>query len=138
MHASRQFTIHTDGGARGNPGPAAIGVVIEEAGKTLDAFSKFIGERKTNNEAEYLAVEEALKRAKHLGGSDLVVKIDSELIARQLRGEYKVKDQNLGMIFLRIWNLRQGFASVAFEPIRRNENVAADLLVNQALDAAGY
>lgn len=134
----RTFIIHTDGGARGNPGPGAIGVVIEEDGRILEAFGKSVGDRLTNNQAEYLAVEAALDRAKQLGGSVLEVQVDSELIARQLGGEYKVKDRELGKIFLRIWNLRQGFERVIFTAVPREENVAADRLVNDALDAAGF
>lgn len=134
----RTFIIHTDGGARGNPGPAAIGVVIEEDGRILEAFGRSVGDRLTNNQSEYLAVEAALERAKQLGGQVLEVLVDSELITRQLGGEYKVKDRELGKIFLRIWNLRQGFERVTFTAVPREDNAAADRLVNDALDAAGF
>ncbi len=135
---SRKLIIHTDGGARGNPGPAAIGVVIQEDGTVLDVFGRVVGERLTNNQAEYLAVEAALRRAKELGGTHLVVYLDSELIASQLRREYKIKNAELGKIFLRVWNLMQEFRSIRVASVSREENAAADHQVNQALDAAGF
>lgn len=135
---ARSFDIHTDGGARGNPGPAGIGVVIAENGKTVEAFGRFLGDHLTNNQAEYLAVEVALQRAKELGGTDLRVYIDSELISSQLRREYKIKNPELGKIFLRVWNLMQDFVSIKILSIRREENTAADAEVNRAIDAAGY
>lgn len=138
MRTPRVFEIYTDGGARGNPGPAAIGVVIKEGGQVLEIFGKFIGQRLTNNQAEYLAVEEGLRRAQALGGTDLTVKLDSELVASQLRREYKIKDPELGKIFLRVWNLAQGFKRVRFVAVPRAENAQADWQVNQTLDAAGY
>ncbi|MBI5404745.1 MAG: ribonuclease HI family protein [Candidatus Kerfeldbacteria bacterium] len=135
---ARSFDIHTDGGARGNPGPAGIGVVIAENGKIVEAFGRFLGDHLTNNQAEYLAVEAALQRAKELGGTDLRLFIDSELISSQLRREYKIKNPELGKIFLRVWNLMQDFVSVKIFSIRREENSAADAEVNRAIDAAGY
>lgn len=134
---ARNFIMHTDGGARGNPGPGAIGVIIEEDGKVVDAFGRFLGEMVTNNQAEYRAVEAALLRARELGGGDITVYLDSELVASQLRREFKIKDARLGQLFVRVWNLIQGFRSVRFVTIPREENNAADGMVNQALDAAG-
>lgn len=136
--ADRHLTINTDGGARGNPGPGAIGVVIAEGERIVEMFGKVVGDRVTNNQAEYLAVEAALKRARQLGGTHLTVKLDSELVASQLRREYKIKDPALGQIFLRVWNLIQGFTQVRFVAIPRAANAQADWHVNQALDAAGY
>ncbi|MFH0828646.1 MAG: ribonuclease HI family protein [Candidatus Kerfeldbacteria bacterium] len=135
---ARTFTIHTDGGARGNPGPGAIGVVIREHGKTLQSFGAFIGERVTNNQAEYRAVEEALKKAKELGGTHLSVHLDSELVANQLRREFKIKDRELSVLFVRVWNLMQGFKKVTFIVVPREKNYAADAEVNRVLDSAGY
>jgi len=135
---SRSFDIHTDGGARGNPGPGAIGVVIEEAGTVVDAFGRFVGQNITNNQAEYLAVEAALERAKELGGTEITLFVDSELIASQLRREYKIKNAELGKIFLRVWNLMQAFVHVRIVTVRREQNAAADSQVNRALDAAGF
>ena len=134
---ARTFAIHTDGGARGNPGPAASGVVIEENGKVVDAFGRFLGENMTNNQAEYLAVEHALQRAKELGGTHVTLYIDSELISSQLRREYKIKNVELGKIFLRVWNLMQEFIDVKIITIRREQNLVADAEVNKAIDAAG-
>ena len=132
------FIIHTDGGARGNPGPGGIGVVIEENDRTIERFGRFIGDHVTNNQAEYVAVEAALQRAKELGGTELKVYLDSELIASQLRGTFKVKNPELGKIFLRVWNLMQGFSRVEFISIPREENTQADAEVNRALDSAGF
>lgn len=131
------FTIHTDGGARNNPGPAAIGVVIEEQGIVIDSFGRYLGDRMTNNQAEYRAVEAALVRAKELGGSELQFILDSTLVVNQLKREYKVKDPELGKIFLRVWNMMQSFSKVSFTAVPREQNTAADRLVNQALDEAG-
>jgi len=133
----RRFTIYTDGGARGNPGPAAIGVVILEDSETLATYGKVVGRTLTNNQAEYLAVEDALHRAQALGGTDIEIRLDSELVASQLRGEYKIKNPELGKIFLRIWNLIQQFHRVKFVTIPRTRNTLADIQVNKALDQSG-
>lgn len=137
----QKLVIYTDGGARDNPGPAAIGVVIRDGeGKTLKKYSEFIG-RRTNNEAEYEAVIFALKKAKQLFGKDSTKKMnvelytDSELITKQLNGEYKIEDEKLCPLFLKIWNLKIDFGSISFQSVPRNKNKEADRLVNQALDA---
>lgn len=135
MGEQRVLTIHTDGGARGNPGPGAIGVVIEAGGRRLESFGRYVGDHVTNNQAEYLAVEAALQRAKEIGAHRIRLYLDSELVASQLRREFKIKDQELGKIFLRVWNLMQGFAHVAIMTVPREKNWAADREVNQALDA---
>jgi ribonuclease HI len=135
--ADRRLIIYTDGGARGNPGPGAIGVIITEGDQPIDSFGRVVGERVTNNQAEYLAVEAALERAHQLGGTHLTIKLDSELVASQLRREYKIKDPKLGQIFLRVWNLMQGFEKVVFITVPREQNWEADAKVNEALDAAG-
>lgn len=132
------LTIHTDGGARGNPGPGAIGVLIERDGRIIEAFGRFIGDRVTNNEAEYTAVEVALTRARDLGATDILLFLDSELVVNQLKRNFKIKDKDLGKIFLRIWNLMQGFRGVTVKHVPRDENAGADALVNNALDAAGF
>lgn len=136
----KQLVIYTDGGARGNPGPAATGVVIQDAsGKTLKEYGEYIGER-TNNEAEYEAVILALKKAKQLFGKgktkDMHIhfRVDSELIARQLGGQYKVEEERLAQLFMKVWNLKMDFAGVDFESIPREKNRAADRLVNRELD----
>jgi ribonuclease HI len=130
----KKFIIYTDGGARGNPGPAAIGVVVD--GKP---YGEQIGHA-TNNVAEYRAIIFGLKKAKHLVGGDAAkemdveVRSDSELAVSQLRGEYKVKNEELVPLFVEVWNLMQEFKSVRFVHIPREENAEADALVNRALD----
>lgn len=131
---STSAIIHTDGGARGNPGPAGIGVVIEVAGKTHQ-FKEFIG-RATNNQAEYRAVLLALQEAKQLGLTHLNFILDSELVVKQLQREYKIKDPELGKLFVQIWNLSQEFFEVNYRHVRREQNREADKLVNDAIDAA--
>ena len=133
------FTIHTDGGSRGNPGSAAIGVVIE--GETIGKkeYGESIGIA-TNNEAEYKAVILALKKLKHLIGSEkandsrVEIHVDSELLERQLNGEYKVKDKNIQGLFLEVWNLKTDFGEVVFKHIFREKNIEADRIANQILD----
>lgn len=139
----QEFRIYTDGGARGNPGPAGIGVVIEgydHSGLLIKKeFKEFIGEA-TNNEAEYKAVIFALRKLKQLIGrakskmAKLKIYVDSELLAKQLNGKYKIKDKNLQPLFLEIWNLKQDFNEVAIENIPREKNKGADKLVNQVLN----
>jgi ribonuclease HI len=126
--------IYSDGGARGNPGPAAIGFVIQDAkGKVLFEKGEKIGEA-TNNQAEYQAIRFALEKAKELKGTELECFLDSELVVKQLSGEYKVKDKDLAVQYLKIWNLQNEFKSVTYKHIYREKNTAADSLVNQALD----
>jgi len=142
-----KFLIHTDGGSRGNPGPAAAGAVIEALqqvqGKATTEWKKEYGEHlgeTTNNEAEYRAVILALKKLKHLiggdkaGGSLVEIHVDSELLERQLNGRYKIKDGNIKNLFLEIWNLKTDFGEVVFKHIPREENAEADRVVNQTLD----
>jgi ribonuclease HI len=133
--------IHTDGGSRGNPGPSAIGVVVEGLGEKKE-YAEFLG-HKTNNDAEYEAVIFALKKVKGLVGSDkckmLEVKfyLDSELVVKQLNGEYKVKELNIQDYFIQIWNLRMDFGKTTFNHIPREKNAEADRLVNIKLDEDG-
>ena len=134
-----KFLIHTDGGARGNPGPAAAGVVIEGDPVGHKEFGEYLGEI-TNNEAEYRAVILALKKLKHLIGggkakeSSVEFHVDSELLERQLNGDYKIKDEKIKNFFLEIWNLKTDFGEVVFKHIPREENADADMVVNQILD----
>src|SRR3990167_801739 len=125
--------IYIDGGARGNPGPAAIGVVI--GNKT---YGERIGST-TNNVAEYKAAIFALKKAKQLLGkvkskSEIEVRTDSELLYKQLNAEYKIKDKELQPLFIELWNLQQDFKKVKFVYVAREQNRLADQLVNRALD----
>jgi len=131
---SKVIILHTDGGARGNPGPAAIGVVLEnEQKKVIKEFGRYIGPA-TNNQAEYQALIAALTEAKHLGAAKVICYLDSELIVKQLKQEYKVKDKDLGVLFIKAWNLSQSFKEVSYHHIPREQNKHADALVNQALD----
>lgn len=127
--------LHTDGGARGNPGPAAIGVILESHGRTLVSLSEGIG-TVTNNVAEYAALLRGLEEAQKHGVTDLECFLDSELVVRQLNREYKVRDQGLAPLFVRVWNLAQSFHAIRFRAVPRSENRGADALVNQALDQA--
>lgn len=139
-----KFIVYTDGGARGNPGPAALGYVIKnEKGKTLKEHGEYIGE-KTNNEAEYKAAIFALKKIKALWGKEKAKKAevqifsDSQLVVRQFNRQYKVENANMQKFFLELWNLTIDFGSVTFTEIPREENKEADKMVNQALDAKGH
>lgn len=127
--------IYTDGGARGNPGPAALGVVIYEGGEHIAELKRYLGEA-TNNVAEYEALIAGLEAAKERGLSTRAVEVrmDSELIVKQMRGEYKVKDANLKRLHARAKEALVGFSSAQFVHIPREENAEADALVNEALD----
>ena len=132
-----KLTIFTDGGARGNPGPAGIGaVILGERGKAVAKISKYIGET-TNNQAEYKALIAALTKAKEIGARELEVFLDSELVVKQLNRQYRVKDKDLAPLFVSVYNLSLGFKRIAFKHIRREKNKLADKLVNLALDRAG-
>lgn len=127
------YTIHTDGGARGNPGPAAIGVVIEADGQVVTSFSRFIGAT-TNNQAEYQAVHAALTWVIDHTPAAVDLYADSELIVKQLRREYKMKNAELAPWWMKIHQLVNQIGHVRFHHVRREENVAADALVNEELD----
>lgn len=133
-----KFIVHTDGGARGNPGPAAVGVVIEtDSRKLITEFGKQIGET-TNNVAEYRAVIEALKKVKKEGQEKLEIHffLDSNLVVQQLNGVFKVKDANLRTLFFDVRVLEQEVGGVVtYTYIPREQNRRADFLVNKALDA---
>ena len=128
------LTLHSDGGSRGNPGPAGAGAVLyDDQGQEVAALSRYLG-RTTNNEAEYQALLMGLKRAQELGAQRLTVKMDSELIVRQLEGKYRVKAPGLKPLYAEAKRLLQGFASVTIQHIRREFNKRADELANQAMD----
>lgn len=132
--STKNLIIYTDGGARGNPGPAASGVVIfDENNKLLGEYSEYLGET-TNNQAEYQAIILALKKARELGGNRIKINSDSELIVNQLNRKYKVKDAGLSKLFVQVWNLVQGFSSVEYQHIPREKNKLADAQVNKCLD----
>ena len=128
--------LSTDGGARGNPGPAAYGYVLEaEDGTVLDALGEAIGVA-TNNVAEYRALVAGLERALDLGITELAVISDSELVVKQMRGEYKVKNRALQELFLEASQLARRIHRVTYTAVRREHNELADRLVNEALDRA--
>ena len=139
----KKITIYTDGGSRGNPGPSATGVVFcNEKGEAFKKYSEVLGEA-TNNEAEYQAVIFALEKFKALFGkklaksTDIDIKSDSELLVKQLNGEYKILEPDLQPLFLKIWNLKLDFKKIKFSLIPREKNKEADMLVNEALDNQG-
>lgn len=132
------ITIHTDGGARGNPGPSGIGVSIaDDAGVIIHELSEYIGEG-TNNVAEYTAVQRALEILLELFPMSASVKLDffldSQLVERQLNGIYKIKDTTLRTYAKKIDELRERFYEVTFTHVRREENARADELANDAMD----
>ncbi len=129
--------LSTDGGARGNPGPAAYGYVLEAAdGTVLDARGEAIGVA-TNNVAEYRALVAGLERAAELGVDELEVVSDSELLVRQMRGEYKVRNPGLRVLWHEAGRLAARLERVEYTAVRREHNELADALVNEALDGLG-
>ena len=129
-----KIEIYADGGARGNPGPAGIGaVLLDKDGKKVAEVSKFIGIA-TNNVAEYLAVIHGLIEALLQGAGEVSLNIDSQLVAKQLKGEYRVKDQDIRKFFGIALNLLKGFDKVEVREIPREKNKEADSLVNKAIN----
>lgn len=129
-----KVVTYTDGGSRGNPGPAALGVVIGNK-----EYGEYLGER-TNNQAEYEAVIFALKKIKQLIGknkakeSEVEIRMDSELVVRQLGGRYKIMEKELQPLFVGVWNLKLDFKKVDFRHVPREENRRADRTMNRILD----
>ena len=131
-----RLTVHVDGGARGNPGPAAIAAVVRDAsGEVLTDRAEAIGVA-TNNVAEYRALLLGIELARDLGASELDLVGDSELIVKQVKGEYRVKDATLRELNARVREALRAFEAWSIRHVRREENADADALVNQALDAA--
>ncbi|HOD86864.1 MAG TPA: ribonuclease HI family protein [bacterium] len=129
-----KIIIHSDGGARGNPGPAGIGVLLtNEQGASVAEISDFIG-RATNNQAEYQALLAGLEKAKSLGAEEVVCRLDSELVVKQLNHEYKVKNKDLAPLFLKVHNLITSFKKISFQHVPREMNKEADKLANEAMD----
>ncbi len=132
--------VYTDGGSRGNPGEAALGVVImDEKENIIKEYGERLGV-KTNNEAEYSAIISALKKVKAMFGKEKAKKIevdmrmDSELAMKQLTGQYKIESEKIIPLFVDVWNLRLDFAKVTFSHVPREKNKEADKMVNEALD----
>jgi len=137
----RKIIIYTDGGSRGNPGPAAIGTVFcNEQGQIFKKYSMYLGDNLTNNEAEYRAVIFALRKFKALFGkkiaknSEIEIRSDSELLTKQLKGEYKILEPKIQALFVEAWNIRIDFKKIKFTLIPREKNKTADSLVNEALN----
>ena len=128
-----RFTVNVDGGARGNPGPAAIGIVVREDGEVLEEVGETIGEA-TNNVAEYRALLRGIELAAAHGASDLELVGDSELVVRQVEGRYKVKNPGMKELHEEVKRALRDFDSWSIRHVRRAENADADRLVNQALD----
>jgi len=129
-----RLIIYTDGAARGNPGPAGAGAVAsDESGNVVDEACRFLGEA-TNNVAEYSALVLALERAGELGARQVEIRADSELVVRQMKGEYKIRNEKLRELAGRVARLARGFDEVRYVHVRREYNRAADRLANRAID----
>jgi probable phosphoglycerate mutase len=129
------LTLHFDGGSRGNPGPAGCGsVVAAEDGTPLAAVGKFLGTM-TNNQAEYHGLINALEKAAELGGKQVLVIGDSELVIKQMKGQYRVKNEKLKPLYQRALDAAAKFEKVQYDHARRDKNQMADGLANKAMDA---
>jgi ribonuclease HI len=130
-----KVVVHVDGGARGNPGPAAAGAVVsDESGAVLSEAAELLGEA-TNNVAEYRGLLLGLAQARELGATEVEVINDSELIAKQVNGQYKVKHPAMRPLYLASMAALRGFERWSIRSVPRAQNAAADALVNAALDA---
>ena len=130
--------INTDGGARGNPGPAAIGIVFRnEDNEIIGKYSEMLRGRLTNNVAEYWGLIKALNIAKEKGYREIICYMDSELIIKQLLGEYRVKNPRLLELFLKVQDLQENFDKIIYQHVRRKDpfQKIADYLLNQELDS---
>jgi ribonuclease HI len=127
------LTINIDGASRGNPGLSGIGVVVSRDGEKMVEYKKFVGNT-TNNLAEYTALKKALKIASTLKEDEITILSDSELVVKQRNHSYKVRSKQLKIIFREISNLEKYFKSVRYRHIPRENNRAADLLANEAID----
>ncbi len=130
---SDTWIIYTDGGSRGNPGPAAYAYVIQRHGE-VDLEEKCYLGQTTNNIAEYTGMVKALEHAKELGGRTLIVHSDSELMVKQMNGEYRVKNEGLRPLYQQAVKLRAQFDKVTFKHVYREQNAQADALCNEAMD----
>lgn len=134
---TKEFIIYSDGGSRGNPGPAAAAYVIRNArGLTLAESGVYLG-LATNNVAEYQALIQALERAAQLGGQKVRCFLDSELVVKQLNGQYRVKEEKMGRLFGELSKIIKNFQKVSFHHVPRTQNRRADQLVNRTLDGRG-
>jgi ribonuclease HI len=131
---------NSDGGARGNPGPGAVAALVRKEGEILTKSSKFIGEEITNNVAEYEGLILALELASTVTKEDITCFLDSELVVKQLLGEYKVRNHNILPLFLKVQKLQESFKSIKYAHVPRIDNfqVIVDELLNEELDNQGY
>ncbi len=131
---TNKIKIYTDGGARGNPGPAAIGIVIkDDEDKVIKEYAECIGDA-TNNQAEYQALLKGLELAKEFKPLEVSCYLDSELVVKQMKQEYKVRDAKLQPLFINVWNVAVNFKKITYTHIPRDLNKEADLLLNNELD----
>lgn len=128
-----QATLHTDGGSRGNPGPAGIGYVLTIKDGETHERGAYIGET-TNNQAEYSALQRGLELAGEEKVTEITCYLDSELVVKQLRGEYRVRNAELLPVYTAVKKIAATFDHISFNHIRREKNAHADALVNAALD----
>jgi len=132
-------TLFTDGGSRGNPGPAGIGFVLKISDKGMDElveYKEYIG-KATNNQAEYRALLAGLEEAVERGVKELTCFLDSELVVKQVKGLYKMKNPGLRPLWEQVCGLKDDFSKIDFKHVPRAKNEEADRLVNEALDAVG-
>ena len=131
---------NSDGGARGNPGPGAVAAIVRREGEILTKSSKFIGEEVTNNVAEYEGLIHALELAMSVTKGEITCFLDSELVVKQLLGEYKVRNHNILLLFLKVQKLQENFKSIKYAHVSREDNfqVIVDELLNDELDNQGY
>lgn len=130
----KKAVLYTDGGARGNPGPAGIGVVLVVEGGEKRTYSRYLGTA-TNNQAEYEALLAGLNIAVKDGVTHITCNLDSELIVRQLNGEYRVRNAELKVLFQQVQGILTRFSSISFHHVRREQNKEADRLVNEAISS---
>ena len=134
---NKVFFLYADGGSRGNPGPAGIGVVIlDTKKKKIKEVFKYIGET-TNNNAEYNALICGLEEVRSLGGQEVIVNLDSELVVKQINGEYRVKNADIKPLFEKVIDALKNFKSFEIRHIDRSKNKEADKLVNKAINLSG-
>lgn len=140
LHTMDKLVVYTDGGSRNNPGPGAAGVVILRGEETVAEAKQFLGEKITNNWAEYEAVVLAMGRLLELNlrGADIEFKLDSMLVVEQLKGNWKIKEPTLKPQVEKVRSLAGNFGSITFTYVPREQNKRADALVNEALDEAGF
>lgn len=129
-----KLILHTDGGSRGNPGPAAAGIVLDNTkGNCVKELGVFLG-KATNNEAEYQALVYGMAAGLKLGATELECYLDSELIVKQLKGIYKMKNTRLKVFYQKIKQMEKMLEKVTYKHVKRDKNERADALVNEVLD----